>query len=87
MCILHFSLKKNRFIIYFARMCPTENQDFNRSEIILDLCAIYPMGYSPIISPIEDLVFICQHVRCVYSFQHTQCMKGLLNSVVYFEYD
>lgn len=55
MCILHFSLKKNRFIIYFARMCPTENQDFNRSEIILDLCAIYPMGYSPIISPIEDL--------------------------------
>lgn len=67
-------------------MCPTENQDFNRSEIILDLCEIYPMGYSPIVSPIEVLVFRCQHVRCVYSF-HSQCMKGLLNSVVYYEYD
>lgn len=49
--------------IYFARMCLTKNLDFNRSEmvfetsteIILDVCTIYSMAYSPIKSSIEDL--------------------------------
>lgn len=62
--------------IYFARMCLTKNLDFNRSEmvfetsteIILDVCTIYSMAYSPIKSSIEDLMFICQPVRCVYIF-------------------
>lgn len=57
--------------IYFARMCLTKNLDFNRSvmvfetstEIILDVCTIYSMAYSPIKSSIEDLMFICQPVR------------------------
>lgn len=77
--------------IYFARMCLTKNLlDFNRSvmvfetstEIILDVCTIYFMAYSPIKSSIEDLMFICQPVRCVYSFQHLECMKGELNSIL-----
>lgn len=52
--------------IYFARMCLTKNLDFNRSEmvfktsteIILDVCTIYSMAYSPIKSSIEDLMFM-----------------------------
>lgn len=78
--------------IYFARMCLTKNLDFNRSEmvfetsteIILDVCTIYSMAYSPIKSSIEDLMFICQPVRCVYSFQH---LDWKANWIPYYEYD